>query len=59
MIPAIFSLTGIFVGRTGAFYCAIILNGALSRLLITSQVEERAKKFRPTFRLMGNTIYLI
>lgn len=53
LIPAAFMLANTFVGRTGAYYSVVILNGSLSRVIITSQVEERAKKFRSTFRLMG------
>jgi hypothetical protein len=31
----------------------IVLNASLSRNVITNQVEEKAKQFRSTFRLMG------
>jgi hypothetical protein len=57
LIPAAFLAADTFVGRTGAYYSIVILNGSMSRVVITSQVEERAKKFRSTFRLMGKLLF--
>lgn len=63
-MPLAFRLADAFEERVRAYYSVVILNGALSRVIITSQVEERAKKFRSTFRLMGkfhvlcHTLYL-
>ena len=51
--PIVLSVSGYFEGRVVAYYSTIILNGTLSRTVIIGQVEERAKKFRSTFRLMG------
>lgn len=52
-MPFIFSRIDTFKGRIAAYYSVIVLNASLSRNVITNQVEEKAKKFRSTFRLMG------
>jgi hypothetical protein len=56
IMPIAFYLTNRFTGRTGAYYNIIVLNATLTRMVVTSQVEERAKKFRSTFKLMGMTL---
>lgn len=53
LIPCGFYFTQMFTGRIGAYYSVIILNAAMSRVVITNNVEEKAKKFRSTFKLMG------
>lgn len=53
LVPCGFYFTNMFRGRIGAYYSVIILNAAMSRIVITNHVEERAKKFRSTFKLMG------
>lgn len=57
IIPGGFFYTGLFKHRTAAYYSMILLNGALSRNVITNYVLEREKKFRTTFKLMGIFLY--
>lgn len=53
LMPFFFSRFQSFKGRRTAYYSIIVLNASLSRLIMTKNVEERAKKFRSVFRLMG------
>lgn len=53
LVPCGFYYMDLFQGRIGAYYCVIVLNSTLSRIVVTNHVEERAKKFRSTFKLMG------